>query len=39
MYVTLACIINTWGLELDDHIQTKLPDGISESAFISETGA
>ena len=39
MYVTLACMINTWGLELDDKIRANLPEGFSESTFKVETGA
>ena len=39
MYVTLACMINTWGLELDGQIKAKLPERFSESAFNLETGA
>lgn len=39
MYVTLACIINTWGLELDDQVQAKLPEGYTEDKFNTETGA
>ncbi len=37
-YITLACMINTWGLELDEHIRTKLPAGFSESVFDSDRG-
>jgi alkylhydroperoxidase/carboxymuconolactone decarboxylase family protein YurZ len=33
MYVTLGCMINTWGLELDSTVNQRLPDGISRSAF------
>ena len=38
MYVTLACMINTWGLELDERIKAKLPDGHSERVFVSDPG-
>jgi len=38
MYVTLACMINTWGLELDKRIEANLPEACSESAFAAETG-
>ncbi len=38
MYVTLACMINTWGLDLDEHIKAKLPDGFSEGAFLASKG-
>jgi alkylhydroperoxidase family enzyme len=33
MYVTLGCMINTWGLELDTAVNQRLPQGISRSAF------
>ncbi|MEH6607033.1 MAG: carboxymuconolactone decarboxylase family protein [Pseudomonadales bacterium] len=33
MYVILACMINTWGLELDDHVQTALPATVTPAAF------
>ena len=33
MYVTLGCMINTWGLELDDRVVQRLPDNISRASF------
>ena len=33
MYNTLACMINTWGLELDPHIAERLPESVTESTF------
>ena len=33
MYMTLGCMINTWGLELDDRVKQRLPDGVSRAAF------
>jgi 4-carboxymuconolactone decarboxylase len=36
MYVILACMVNTWGLELDSHVQDKLPDGLTKEAFEAE---
>ena len=33
MYRTIACLINTWGLELDEHVLAKLPAGVSASTF------
>ncbi len=33
MYVTLGCMINTWGLELDTDVEARLPAGISRSEF------
>lgn len=39
MYVTLACMINTWGLELDENIKARLPKGLSEGAFVADGGA
>ncbi|HET6565812.1 MAG TPA: carboxymuconolactone decarboxylase family protein [Xanthomonadales bacterium] len=36
MYVILAGFINSFGLELDEIVQERLPDGVSEAAFINE---
>lgn len=36
MYVILACMINTWGLELDARIQEKLPSDVTRESFESE---
>ncbi|MBV1789288.1 carboxymuconolactone decarboxylase family protein [Marinobacterium sp. D7] len=36
MYVILGCMINTWGLELDQRVEAKLPDQVSRSAFETE---
>ncbi len=33
MYFTLGCIANTWNIELDGKVQSRLPEGISEEAF------
>lgn len=33
MYATIACMIRTWGLELDDHVQQRLPETITHDAF------
>ena len=33
MYVTLGCMINTWGLELDDRVKQRLPDDVSRAGF------
>lgn len=32
-YVTLGCMINTWGLELDAHVQEKLPADVTKDSF------
>ena len=32
MYNTIACMINTWGLSLDAHIEAQLPDDLSGPA-------
>ncbi len=37
MYVILGCMINTWGLDLDDHVRDKLPDAFSEDDFSSSS--
>ena len=33
MYNTLACMIKTWGLELDADVAERLPDSVTESSF------
>jgi alkylhydroperoxidase family enzyme len=33
MYTTLACIIGTWGLELDEHVAERLPAAVDEKSF------
>ena len=33
MYVTLACMINTFGLELDEHISARLPEAATRESF------
>lgn len=33
MYTTLACVIATWGLELDEHVAERLPERITREAF------
>ena len=33
MYISLACMINTWGLALDEPIQNRLPAGVSRDDF------
>ena len=38
MYVILGCMVNTWGLELDAHVQDKLPEGITKEAFEADYG-
>jgi len=30
MYIILGCMINSWGLELDQHIKERLPDGVED---------
>ena len=37
MYITLACMINTWDLELDERVLGKLPDRFSRQSFESGT--
>ena len=36
MYVTLGCMINTWGLTLDQHVKDKLPEDVSRAQFEKE---
>jgi 4-carboxymuconolactone decarboxylase len=33
MYVILGCMINTWGLELDEHIAARLPASVTQEQF------
>ena len=33
MYTTIGCVINTWGLELDEHIAARLPDAAAAEDF------
>lgn len=35
MYLTLGCMINTWGVELDKKVRDRLPEQTSESSFLS----
>jgi len=34
MYLILGCMINIWGLPLDDDIQERLPSSINKSSFL-----
>ena len=36
MYRSIACMINTWGLELDGHVRDRLPAGYSETSFSAQ---
>lgn len=33
MYTSIACMIGTWGLDLDEHVLSRLPDGARQEAF------
>jgi len=33
LYVSIACIIGTWGVEIEEHIAQKLPDSVNEQSF------
>lgn len=33
MYTSIACMIGTWGLELDEHVRARLPDGTTQETF------
>ena len=35
MYIILGCMINIWGLSLEDDIAQRLPKGITEAQFLS----
>ncbi|MEQ8652141.1 MAG: carboxymuconolactone decarboxylase family protein [Kiloniellales bacterium] len=36
MYIILGCMINTWGLELEESVAAKLPEGVTQEAFEAE---
>ena len=33
LYVPLGCMINTWGLDLDEHVAERLPQGVTREKF------
>ena len=33
LYVTIACLINTWGIELEERVSKRLPEEVTEEAF------
>ncbi len=33
MYATLACMLGTWQLELDEHVVRRLPDSVTAEEF------
>lgn len=33
MYNTIAALINTWGIELDEHVAARLPENIDRDSF------
>ena len=33
MYVTVACMIGTWGIDIEDYIAQRLPGEITEQSF------
>jgi 4-carboxymuconolactone decarboxylase len=33
MYVTIACIVGTWDIEIEDHVAQQLPDSVTEQSF------
>jgi len=35
-YVILGCMLNTWDVELDDHVASELPDNVGRGAFEKE---
>lgn len=32
-YTMLGCVLNTWTVELDGHVESRLPDGVDQSKF------
>jgi alkylhydroperoxidase family enzyme len=37
-YVILGCVLNTWDVELDEHVAADLPEGINKELFEKEFG-
>lgn len=35
MYTTLACLIKTWGIELDEHVEKRLPGSVRPDTFVT----
>jgi alkylhydroperoxidase family enzyme len=33
MYMTIACVIKTWGLELDETVAARLPESVTEESL------
>jgi hypothetical protein len=33
LYVTIACIIGTWPVEIEEHIVQRLPEEVTEESF------
>ena len=33
LYVTIACLISTWGIELEERVSKRLPEEVTEEAF------
>ncbi len=34
MYLTIACLIGTWPIEIEDHIVQRLPEEVTEESFL-----
>ena len=39
VYVTLACMLQTWDTDLDQHVNDRLPEDVTRAAFESEVSA
>lgn len=37
-YVILGCVLNTWDVELDEHVTADLPEGVNREQFEKEFG-
>jgi hypothetical protein len=33
MYVTIACMIGTWPVEIEEHVIKRLPEEVTEESF------
>ncbi len=34
LYITIACVIGTWPIEIEEHISQRLPEEVSEESFL-----
>ncbi|MGI9247474.1 MAG: carboxymuconolactone decarboxylase family protein [Woeseiaceae bacterium] len=39
VYITLGCMVNTWGLNLDEHIPSRLPESVRAIDFETDVAS